>query len=97
MHDRHAAYFLALAEPAETELHGAGQLAWLNRLETEHDNLGAALSWLVEHGQPETALDLIWATWRFWWLHGHAEELARHVDQILATATACRRTSAPWR
>ena len=83
-HDRHAAYFAALAKPADTELHGAGQLAWLNRLEIRRDNLSAALSWLVEHDHPETALDLVWATWRFWWLHGHAEELARHVDQILA-------------
>jgi len=84
VHDRHAAYFLALAKPAETELHGAGQLAWLNRLEMRRENLSAALSWLVGHRQPELALDLVWATWRFWWLHGHAAELARHVDQILA-------------
>ncbi len=83
-HHRHAAYFVALAKPADTELHGAGQLAWLNRLEIRRGNLSAALSWLVEHDHPETALDLVWATWRFWWLHGHAEELARHVDQILA-------------
>jgi predicted ATPase len=32
-HDKHATYFLALARPAESELHGRGQLAWLNRLE----------------------------------------------------------------
>ena len=83
-HDRHAAYFLALAKPAANELRGAGQLAWLNRLEIRRDNLSAALSWLVEQDQPGMALDLIWATWRFWWLHGHAEELARHVDKILA-------------
>jgi predicted ATPase len=84
VHDRHAAYFLALAKPAETELHGAGQLAWLNRLEVRRDNLSAALSWLVGQDQLRMALDLAWTTWRFWWLHGHAEELARHVDQILA-------------
>jgi predicted ATPase len=47
-HDSHAAYFLALAEPAPAELQGPGQLAWLDRLETEHGNLGAAMSWLVE-------------------------------------------------
>ena len=35
VHDRHAAYFMALAMPAESELQGEGQLAWLNRLETE--------------------------------------------------------------
>src|SRR5215472_1363515 len=84
VHDQHASYFLTLAKPTEAELHGAGQLAWLNRLELRHDNVSAALSWLLQRGQPEAALDLVWATWRFWWLHGHAWELARYVDKILA-------------
>jgi tetratricopeptide (TPR) repeat protein len=82
-HDKHAAYFLALARPAESELHGSGQLAWLNRLEPQHDNLNAVLSWLLERGRTVEAVDLLWTTWRFWWLHGHAGELARHVDLIL--------------
>jgi predicted ATPase len=75
-HDRHAAYFLALAEPSSAELQGPGQLAWLDRLETEHGNLGAAMSWLIDQDQLGPAVHLSWATWRFWWLHGHAEELA---------------------
>ena len=54
-HDRHAAYFLALAEPAAAELAGPGQLAWLDRLEAEHDDLLAAMSWLVDQGPPEQA------------------------------------------
>ena len=82
-HDRHAAYFRALAEPAPAELQGPGQLAWLDRLETEHGNLGAAMSWLVEQDQLEPVIQLSWATWRFWWLRGHPEELASYVD-ILA-------------
>jgi predicted ATPase len=88
VHDRHAAYYLALAEPAEPELHGAGQLAWLTRLETRHGNLSAALSWLTDQSRLEQAIHLVWATWRFWWLHGHAEELTRHVDQILAKSAS---------
>jgi tetratricopeptide (TPR) repeat protein len=84
VHDRHAAYFLALAKPTEAELHGSGQLAWLSRLELRHDNVTAALSWLLQRGQPGPVLDLVWATWRFWWLHGHAQELGRLVDKIFA-------------
>ncbi len=83
VHDRHATYFLALAQPAESELRGPGQLAWLNRLEVGRGNLNAALSWLTDR-DPVRALDLLWATWRFWWLHGHVEELARHGEMILA-------------
>src|SRR3712207_2332392 len=53
----HAEYFLALAEAAEPELSGADQLACLERLEAEHDNFRAALSWSLEKA-PETALRL---------------------------------------
>jgi predicted ATPase/class 3 adenylate cyclase len=45
VHDRHAAYYLALAEQAEREQHGPEQLAWFERLDLEHDNLRAALTW----------------------------------------------------
>jgi len=83
-HDRHAAYYLALAEPAEPELHDPGQLAWLDRLESEHDNLAAATSWSMDRDQLQAALRLIWVTWRFWWLRGHDGELARFSETILA-------------
>jgi predicted ATPase len=83
-HDRHAAYYLALAEPADADLAGPGQLAWLDRLETEHDNLRAAMSWLVDHGPLEQGLHLLTVTWRFWWMRGHAAEYARLGDDIVA-------------
>jgi predicted ATPase len=83
-HDRHAAYFLTLAEPAGADLTGRGQLAWLDRLETEHDNLWAAMSWLVHHGPIEEAVHLSMTTWRFWWLRGHAAEFARLGDGFVA-------------
>jgi predicted ATPase len=85
-HDRHAAYFLALAEPAAAEFAGPGQLAWLDRLETEHDDLLAAMSWLVDQGPPEQALRLFSVTWRFWWLRGHAAEFVRLGERIVASS-----------
>jgi hypothetical protein len=42
---RHRAWFMALAEQSELELRGPRQAIWLDRLGTEHDNLGAALAW----------------------------------------------------
>jgi len=83
-HDRHAAYYLALAEPAAAALAGTEQLAWLDRLETEHDNLWAAMSWLVGHGPLERAVHLFLVTWRFWWLRGHAAELVRMGHAMVA-------------
>jgi predicted ATPase len=82
-HDRHAAYFLALAEPAAADLAGLGQLAWLDRLEAEHDNLWAAMSWLAGHGPLEQAVHLSQVAWRFWWLRGHAAEYVRLVNDFV--------------
>jgi predicted ATPase len=83
-HDRHAAYFLAYAEPTAAALAGRGQLAWLDRLETEHDNMWAAMSWLVDHGPLEQAVYLFLVTWRFWWLRGHLAEFAHLGDDMAA-------------
>ena len=41
---RHVAFFVALAEEAKPHLQGPDQVEWLNRLETEHDNLRASLN-----------------------------------------------------
>jgi predicted ATPase len=83
-HDRHAAYFQALAEPAAADLAGPGLLPWLDRLETEHDNLWAAMSWLVDQGHLDQSTHLFSVTWRFWWLRGHLAEFARLGDEIVA-------------
>jgi predicted ATPase len=83
-HDRHAAYFAALAEPDESELRGPGQLTWLRRLEREHGNLVAMMSWQVEQDHLDTAVHLVWATWRFWYLQGHADDLTRLANDVLA-------------
>ena len=85
-HDRHAAYFAALARPAESELRGEGQLAWLNRLEAEAGNLSAALSWLMDQDRLDQAITFIWMTWRFWFLRGHLSEVARHGEKFLANS-----------
>ena len=64
-HDRHAAYFQALAEPSGAELAGPGRLPWLDRLETEHGNLLATMSWLVDQGHIDQATHLFLMSWRF--------------------------------
>jgi predicted ATPase/DNA-binding XRE family transcriptional regulator len=82
---RHAAYYLSLAERAGPGLKGPDQVAWLERLETELDNLRAALSWSTDHGEVEPVARMGFASWLFWWLHGHLDEGRRWMEKALAS------------
>jgi predicted ATPase/transcriptional regulator with XRE-family HTH domain len=52
---RHSAYYVRLAEEAEPALQDRDQSVWYPRLEREHDNLRAALDWLLRAGEAEPA------------------------------------------
>lgn len=72
---RHLDWYLELAERAEPGLWGRGQRLWLERLETEHDNLRAALEWSKTEGRvSEIVLRLAGALWPFWAVRGHWSE-----------------------
>jgi transposase/tetratricopeptide (TPR) repeat protein len=97
---QHAAYSLALAEGAEPQIQGAEQAAWLDRLETEHDNLRAALSWAITSGAAAIGLRLAAALGEFWWPRGHVSEGRRWLAAALASkgpATAAVRAKALYR
>jgi predicted ATPase len=81
---RHAAFFLALAERAEPELWKPDQVGWLDLLETENDNMRAALSWAVERGRDEVGLRLSVALQRFWSVRGYLEEGRRWLETALS-------------
>jgi tetratricopeptide (TPR) repeat protein len=82
-HERHAAYYSALAENAEQGMRGDEQADWFARLESEHDNLRAALSFLIEEGQLEPAVGLVKGS-AYWWYRGHVEEGFRVSEHILS-------------
>jgi predicted ATPase/DNA-binding CsgD family transcriptional regulator len=84
----HAEYYLVLAEEAESELVGPQQVAWLERLEREHDNLRAAMRWILEQWEiwhhREMALRLGGALQRFWEVRGHWSEGWSFLERALA-------------
>jgi len=78
---RHAAYFLALGE-AEPNLDSAKAAKSFNRLEEEHDNLRAALSWSSVE-DPEKAARLAAGLRNFWIVRGHLTEGRKWLEQAL--------------
>ncbi len=82
----HADYFLHLAEEAEPALKGPRLVAWLERLEREHDNLRAALQWAVKSGSAEVALRLGIALERFWVVRGQRNEGLAFLQRALAAS-----------
>jgi predicted ATPase len=79
---RHADYFIALAEEAEPHLlEYSGE--WLDRLDLEHDNLRAALDWLEASGESELVLRLAGALPRFWDERAHLAEGRRRLEGAL--------------
>ena len=93
----HAEYYLRLAEEAEAYRYGAEQVWWFDRLEQEHDNLRAALSWLVEQAeheeaqeQKENALRLAGALVDFWEMRGYVDEGQAWLERILVSSEGIR-------
>lgn len=81
----HLDYFLQLAEMAEPLLHSGEQLIWLERLEAEHDNLRAALTWSLEEpdGDLESGLRLATTLVPFWIMRSHLREARRWLNPAL--------------
>jgi predicted ATPase/class 3 adenylate cyclase/DNA-binding XRE family transcriptional regulator len=79
----HLAYFLDLAEKAVKELRGHNQLEWLSRLNSDRDNLRAALEWAIETEQTEIALQLARKLHWFWFVRGDHSEGRRWLGRVL--------------
>ncbi|MCC6628694.1 MAG: hypothetical protein IT340_14990, partial [Chloroflexi bacterium] len=92
--ERHAAWCLALAERAEPALHGPDVARWLACLETEHDNLRAALEWyLTTPAGGEAGLRLAGALGWFWAARRSFSEGRGWLERLLDLTSA----PTPWR
>ncbi len=81
--ERHAHFFLELAEQAEPELQGANQPDWLDRLALEHDNFRVALLWTQRPANSETGLRLCAALFLFWYVRGLLNEFRKWLSAAL--------------
>ena len=68
---------------------------WLERLDVEHDNMRAVLTWRLEAGETELGLRLAGALWRFWYARGHYHEGRRWLEETLARDGGASAARAP--
>jgi non-specific serine/threonine protein kinase len=80
----HAEYFVGLAEAAKPVFLGSEHPKWSRRLEREHDNLRAAMSWARDAGDVRTGLRLVGALSTFWWMRGYLSEGRRWAEEFLS-------------
>lgn len=88
---QHAYYCSSLVDRAATYLIGPEQAAWLNKLSVEHDNIRAALNWLLSDGTGDKALvrlllQISVGMARFWFLRGYLTEGREWLDATLRNA-----------
>jgi len=91
--DRHLMYYLKFAERTEPELRGPHQIAWLDRLEKEVDNLRAALEWALDVNV-DAGLRMASALLWFWHIRSHKSEGIDWLERALS-AEMRERNSAP--
>jgi non-specific serine/threonine protein kinase len=84
LRNKHLEYFLNLSETAEPKLQSGEQNQWLDKLETEHNNIRAALDWSqAEQQRAGIGLRMMSALWYFWEVRGYLREARSWLEQAL--------------
>ncbi len=88
LRQRHADFYLALAEQAEADREHQGGDAWLHQLDTELPNLQAAIDWAEAGGHPAYSLRLATALCRHHLRRGLGSEARAALERGLDDPTA---------
>jgi predicted ATPase/DNA-binding CsgD family transcriptional regulator len=73
-HDGYLACFLRLTEEVAPKLREQFQQLWFDWLETENDNIRAALAWALEQGRIEAGMRIGTALYSFWQTRAYIRE-----------------------
>ncbi|KUJ65112.1 hypothetical protein ACZ90_50860 [Streptomyces albus subsp. albus] len=80
---RHLAHFQEFTHTAEPRLRSAEQLPWLHRVETELDNIRAALHRSLQAGDTVSARAIVFDLGWFWFLRNYRDEGSAWVTRLL--------------
>jgi predicted ATPase len=95
MQQRHADYFLRLAEEADPHMFGQEREVWMERLDREEANLRAALAWSkADRNAVQTGLRLVGALAFYWVLRGAVREGRTWLEGMLERTDDTDRSAA---
>ena len=97
LRNNHLQFFLDMVEEVGPKLEGPEQKVLLDRLESEIDNLRAAMDWAMESKEMTIALRFASAFPRFWFIRAHHNEGVERLKTILDRPDAKQRTPARLR
>lgn len=81
---RHAEYFAAMADTVEASLLGDDYRRAVKQVNTELDNFRAAMTWALEHGKAELALQTAAGLGRFWFFQALYREGREWLERTVA-------------
>jgi non-specific serine/threonine protein kinase len=71
---QHLDWCVTIARMPESRVLGGELRRWLARLDVEHANIRATLTWAIERAEIESALLLAGNLWPFWFIRSHLRE-----------------------
>jgi predicted ATPase len=82
MRDRHLDFMLAVTKYSPTRMPGTEEIELLDQIESEHDNLRAALEWATSN-HPQIALNLAYGAGGLWVVRDYNNEARMWCNAIL--------------
>lgn len=81
----HAAYFAQTVAEIDREFYDSNATYWLERVDEEHDNIRAVLTWGIDNpeGLPQAIQMTITMFW-FWYRYGHFHEGRAWAERLLS-------------
>jgi len=86
--DRHARYFMEMAERGNLEICGPDQIIWTDRFITMYDNMRTALEWVIESKDTQVTMQFVCNLYWFWLRHSDFKEAQKWLERAIALPNA---------
>jgi predicted ATPase len=82
LRQRHAEFYSDLAVRAEPQLVSSNQDPWIARLQTEFEDIRAAVDHYLRNEDGDAVVAIIWPLYWFWWVSGRTLEIGGWIEAL---------------